>query len=137
MELNEKNLLENLEKINSLDDWMEFEENFFSNNILIEKDNEEDSLCMNREDKTIDGITWHATSCGYKNTDIYFLHEKLSFMVFAKLEPEAAAENAAHPERYGQICCHCEIWTRSHQPKVCPICNGELLPFPLNEDDDD
>ena len=136
MKIDEKILLEKISKIDSWDEWNDFEERFFNEDTLERKSNDEWELGLNRDDQIIDGITWHATSINYKNLHAYYLYEKSRRTVFAKLEPEAAAENAAHPEWYGQICYHCEIWRRSHKPKACSVCGGELLPFTLNEDDD-
>jgi hypothetical protein len=89
---------------------------------------------LERADIMLNDVVWHATSIGYKNSELYSLYEKARQMVFKKLEPEAALENAAHPEWYGQICNMCEVWTRSHVPTVCAFCGGELVPFPLNDD---
>lgn len=124
-----------LSGIQNWDDWILIEQEFFNQTVLIPKSAEEWCHGLERSDIiTPDNIVWQSTSIGYKNRDLYFLYEKARLYAFAKLEPDAAKENSTHPERYGQICNLCELWTRSHEPNVCAFCSNELLPFPLNED---
>ncbi|MDM5175618.1 hypothetical protein PO883_00130 [Massilia sp. DJPM01] len=133
MEINEEEFWNGFNTIKSWDDWRDFKTEFFGKNMLINKSDDDWEQSLSRKDKFIDGLIWHATCCGYKNLHAYFLLDKSRALAFKKLEPEAAADNATKPELYGQICHHCEIWTRSHQPKACPVCKGELLQLPLNE----
>ncbi|NHZ83843.1 hypothetical protein F2P44_31925 [Massilia sp. CCM 8695] len=133
MKINEENFWNEFNEIDSWDDWDDFKKKFFDENRLAIKSDDEWERSLNRGDEFINGLIWHAACCGYKDLHAYFLLDKSRALAFKKLEPEAFANNATKPELYGQICYHCEIWTRSHQPKACPVCNGELLQLPLNE----
>lgn len=135
MSTDENALLDKISSLNSWEEWYDFEKKFFNESMLIRKSHEELERSLNRKDRTIDGIDWHAAGCNYTNLHLYFLYEKMLLLVFAKLEPEAAANNAEHPEWYGKVCYHCEIWTESHDLEICPICSGELLPLPLDADE--
>ena len=66
-----------------------------------------------RKSININGVRWDPVgSADVVDKDAHFLHWKLREKIFARLDTEAAAENASHPERYEKFCLYCEICTK-------------------------
>lgn len=142
MEIMKKNaILDEFQRIEddvSWDSWYEFENHYFTELLDAPSKEQED---LDRQDRRqpldINGVRWMPVASSQAvNKDIEFWHWKLTAKVFARLEPEAAAENAAHPERYNRFCVYCEIRTGEMSLITCPICEHELLDLPLNDMDD-
>jgi hypothetical protein len=123
-----------LEMIICWDDWHKIEADIFRMDDWPEKTLEAIEKEAERTPEIIKEVKWTPF---VDDNDIFpevlFLYEKASFQVFAKLEPEAAAENLKHPERYGKMCVYCKVWSRTYKTKNCPKCNKELLPYPIND----
>ena len=114
-------------KINSWEDWYEFEDLWF---VWDENSNDLVSFELNRKPISINGITWKPIEEVYNiSSENRTFYEMLQFKVFDKLEPEAALDNKAHPERYGRVCYYDLIWTESHA-HVCPFCRRKTLIIP-------
>jgi hypothetical protein len=141
MAFNQNNALsefESFEDSASWDWWSDFEmRHFFA---LFEPQPtavEEYERQSRRKPVCLNGILWKpVSSAAVANKDMEFLYGKLRQKVFARLEPESAAENAAHPERYNSYCIYCEIRTGMGAFTTCPVCEHELLDLPLNDMDD-
>jgi hypothetical protein len=118
-------------KIKSWDDWAEIEKTVFDQQHWIKTPNEEKLTIL--PDLLLGGSIWHKQNNNYQNIILYSLYEKLSLMVFAKLEPDAHKNNLLHPEHYGVECANCLMWTRDHKFTRCPRCGGDLIWRPLNE----
>ncbi|MDM5175617.1 hypothetical protein PO883_00125 [Massilia sp. DJPM01] len=133
--MNKTLLLNEFSKIQDDDSWYEFEKRHFE--ILRDvpsKDLDEIDREYRRKPFILNGILWKPVpKCDLINEDIKFLHWKLRHEIFARLDPEAAAENAAHPERYERWCLYCGICTKEISITTCPICEHELLNLPLND----
>lgn len=122
-------------EISSWDDWYKLEEELFDLESWPGFDLDEIDKMLNRETTKIDGVFWSPTCTHYDvERELEFKYEKLRELVFQKLEPEGAKNNAAHPEWYGKLCVPCSMWTRQYSANTCGKCGCELVLFPLNED---
>ena len=128
-------LLKNL----SWESWSTFEKRHFSPLSDAPTKSAEDFARQERRAPiVVNGVLWKPVrSADIVDKELKFLSWKLLDIAFAHLEPEAAAENATHPERYDKFCVYCEIRTDARSLLTCPICEHELLDFPLNDIDDD
>ena len=121
-------------KISSWDDWDIIVKEIFRRDEWQETDIDTLGIDLERPVISLDGYDWESTTNSYDIApEIYHLYEKKSIEAFAKLEPEAAIENKAHPEWYAKWCVYCRRWSRHYPKDNCPKCGHELLPLPLNE----
>ena len=128
-------LLKEFEKIQDEDSWYEFDKRYFEElkNAPLKNSDELDRESR-RKPVNVNGVLWMPVRRSLLiDEDMEFFHWKLREKIFSRLEPEAAAENSSHPERYARWCLYCGIRTNERSSITCPICEHELLDLPLND----
>jgi len=133
-----KKFLKRFDAIKTWDEWHNFDKRYFKSLVNPEsKSGEEVDRELRRQPITINGILWKPIrKADAIDPDLDFLSQKYSALIFDRLEPEAAADNAAHPERYARWCVYCGLYTKERSPQTCPVCEHELLDLPLNDMED-
>lgn len=132
--IDKKILAHEISKISTWEDWDKIRDEIFRRDEWEDTDIETIGKDLERPTVVIDGYKWESTTNSYElSPELFYLHEKTRWEVFAKLDPEADADNKNHPERYGKWCVYCKRWSREYPESNCPQCGNELLPLPLNE----
>jgi len=137
--MDKQKIINDSKNVHDEDAWREFKVQHFSPLLNApSKTPEEYERQSRRKPIVLNGVRWKPVqSAKVVDKDMKFLFWKLGTEVFSRLDPEAAADNAAHPERYHKYCVYCEIRTGERSLTICPICEHELLEYPLNGSDDD
>lgn len=136
--MNFKKFLRKFNTINSWNEWDALEKKYFKSLFKAKEKPEEDlDREMRRLPVTINGVVWKPIGGSRAvDLDLDFQHKKYRRLIFNRLEPEGAAINALHPERYARWCVYCGIRCNDHTLLICPVCGHELLELPLNDIDD-
>jgi len=137
--MDKQKIIDDSKNVHDEEAWSDFEMLHFAELFdARSKSAEEYERQSRRMPIVLNGARWEPVrSAKVVDKDSEFRFWKISAEIFSRLNPEAADDNAAHPERYDKYCIYCEIRTAERSLSTCPICEHELLEYPLNDIDDD
>lgn len=130
----DETVIDKKNKIKTWDDWDNFEKEVFKCSSWEETDIDTLGRDLERPIVIIDSYEWNSTTNSYNlPSEVLHFYEKTRREIFARLEPEAAANNMSHPEWYAKWCVYCKIWSEKYPKEKCPKCGNELLLLALND----
>ena len=122
------------QRVSNWDEWAQFVDCYFDWNVAPVRSEDETQGDLRRSPLIENGRVWEPFAGSYNICpDSELLFEQFSDDIFARLEPEAHAENLANPEMSAWKCVACRVFTRQRPPISCPFCGRPLVRMPLNE----
>jgi hypothetical protein len=133
--LDEDELQRCLQEVSSWEGWELLEEELFHLSDWPERPDDLAEADLARPPVTRGENIWYPLGMPYAVApELFTQHERARAQVFLRLCPEAARENARHPEWFGAACFRCLRYRRQAGEGSCPTCGEALLSIPLNEE---